>query len=66
MKLPRKKQIGETESLGDYCVRAFSRDHDRAEAAFISLYSGVPIFGAAKRRLKKIAGMTGIHGKVIT
>lgn len=67
MKLPRKKNGEETESLGDYCVRAFSRDSDHAESGFISLYSGVPVFGSGeKKRGKKASGSNGVHGKVIT
>lgn len=67
MKLPRKKNIEGTESLGDYCVRAFSRESDHVESGFISLYSGVPVFGSSdKKRFKKNAGSNGVHGKVIT
>jgi len=67
MKLPRKNHAGETENLGDYCVRAFSRDSERPESGSISLYSGVPVIGSgAKKRGKDSASFNGVHGKVIT
>ena len=67
MKLPRKNHAAGTESLGEYCVRAFSHESGHPEPGFISLYSGVPIIGSGdKKRVKKNAGIQGVHGKVIT
>jgi hypothetical protein len=67
MKLPRKNHAGETENLGDYCVRAFSRESDRHESGSISLYSGVPVIGSdVKKRGKNGAAFNGVRGKVIT
>ena len=67
MKLPRKNHSGGTESLGEYCVRAFSRESDHPECGSISLYSGVPVIeSGGKKRTKKTAGFHGVHGKVIT
>ena len=67
MKLPRKNHAGETENLGDFCVRVFSRESDRLESGFISLYSGVPVVESdAKKRGKRAPGFNGVQGKVIT
>lgn len=67
MKLPKKNHAGGTESLGEYCVRSFSRESDRSEPGFIGLFSGVPVLGnGGKKRDKKAAGYAGVHGKVIT
>ena len=67
MKLHSKHLAGGTESLGEYCVRAFSRDSKRSEPGFIGLYSGVPVFGSGdKKREQKSPGPGGDHGTVIT
>ena len=67
MKLPKKDNAGGTESLGEYCVRSFSRDSESCEPGFIGLFSGVPVMEhAAKKRGKKAAVFDGVHGKVIT
>ena len=67
MKLPKKQIAGGTESLGEYCVRSFSRDSESHEPGFIGLFSGVPVLGhGSKKRDKKAAVSDGIHGKVIT
>lgn len=67
MKLKARSPVGETESLGEYCVRSFSHEEGTAESASIFLYSGVPVLeSGGKKRAKTRTGFAMTRGKVIT
>jgi hypothetical protein len=67
MKAQTVRRAGRTESLGEYCVRSFSRELERSEPVSIGLYSGVPVLeSGGKKKLKFHEDLAAMRGKVIT
>ena len=69
MKLPPKETLRGSETLDQYCARAFSRNGagTGGESKAIPLYSGVPIFTTGARwKCKRHAAVHAIHGTVVT